>query len=216
MVRIVKIAYEICMISLVILSLIYNWLGENGKIFLKVTWIIFLIDVSTRFILAKTKKDYVKKNTFDIISIIPLEDSLLLARFARLFRLFRMKTILKRYIGRISSYVERLGFKRITIISLGVVLLLIHVIYLLTDFTYFKSYYWVIRNFTSFNAMGETIRVPIILIAIVVKIIGVIYSGYVIGIGIQYARKKLKIMERGKEKEYERKGRNYKRTGGSD
>src|SRR5690625_1504358 len=83
--RLVIILYEVFMISLVIFSLVYTWLGIGGagKLFVKIMWMIFLVDVVARFVATKGKWKYLKENPFDVVSVIPLEDSLLLARFAR-------------------------------------------------------------------------------------------------------------------------------------
>lgn len=89
--------YEIFMSILAILSLVVLWVDHpNWLIVDKIIWLIFLIDVLTRLFQSKSKISYLKKNPFDIISIIPLDHTFLMARFARLFRIIRLLAIFNR------------------------------------------------------------------------------------------------------------------------
>ncbi|MBU9712635.1 potassium channel family protein [Bacillus tamaricis] len=63
-----------------------------------IIWIIFVVDVLTRFILSPNKLHFLKKNPLDIIAIIPFDSIFRLARIARLFRLLRAIAILRHYI----------------------------------------------------------------------------------------------------------------------
>src|SRR5699024_11692706 len=98
------------MIVLVIVSLVMMMSDGDTKFKYvhKTIWIIFLVDVLIRFLRASIKWKYLKNNTFDIVSVIHLEDMFLLARFARFLRLFRYKNIIKSYFEIISRLVASL------------------------------------------------------------------------------------------------------------
>lgn len=80
--------------------------------------IVFAIDYIVRFILAKGKGDFFKKNIFDLIAIIPFNSLFSMFRFFRIFRILRVTKIAKlaklaRFIGmggRLKSKVN--GFLR--------------------------------------------------------------------------------------------------------
>lgn len=89
--------YEIFMALLAILSIVIVWLDNpNREIVDRGIWLIFLVDVSIRFIKSKNKWNYIKKNPFDIIAIIPLDNIFRAARLARLLRLLRVLSIVNR------------------------------------------------------------------------------------------------------------------------
>lgn len=89
--------YEIFMALLAILSIVIVWLDNpNRGIVDRGIWLIFLVDVSIRFIKSKNKWNYIKKNPFDIIAIIPLDNIFRVARLARLIRLLRTLAIFNR------------------------------------------------------------------------------------------------------------------------
>lgn len=89
--------YEIFMALLAILSIVIVWLDNpNREIVDRGIWLIFFIDVSIRFIKSKSKWNYIKKNPFDIIAIIPLDNIFRVARLARLIRLLRTLAIFNR------------------------------------------------------------------------------------------------------------------------
>lgn len=91
------IYYELFMILLAILSIITLWSNNPSlEIVDTIIWIIFVIDVSIRFIKSENKLEYIKKNPFDIIAIIPLDNIFRLARFARLIRIIRLLAIVNR------------------------------------------------------------------------------------------------------------------------
>lgn len=89
--------YELFMALLAILSIVIVWLDNpNREIVDRGIWLIFLVDVSIRFIKSKNKLDYIKKNPFDIIAVIPLDNIFRAARLARLLRLLRVLAIFNR------------------------------------------------------------------------------------------------------------------------
>ncbi|MFC5712422.1 potassium channel family protein [Thalassorhabdus alkalitolerans] len=92
------ILYEIFMVALAILSVSMIWIDNVyvPQIDLMV-WLIFTIDVSVRFFKAGSKWEYVKKNPFDILAIVPFDSLFQMARIARLIRALRAVAIINYY-----------------------------------------------------------------------------------------------------------------------
>src|SRR5699024_77498 len=138
-------------------------------------WFVFLIDVVIRFIRTSVKWRYIKDNPFDIVTVIPLEDIMLLGRFARFLRLFRYKNIVKRYVECMSKKLEAIGFLRFSssVISLNILMTLSLIVF--KDFGIIESTIWVWANFLKFNY--ETTIDDLVVLSIVIKILGLIYYG---------------------------------------
>lgn len=200
--RHVAIIYETVMVILVILSL--STLFTSSSTFENlhtITWGIFLIDVIVRFIKASTKWSYVKKNPFDILSIIPWEDMFLLGRFARLLRLLRYKNVVKRYLDRINKLLDRLNFLKITIAVLVFNLAFALVFSLFTDFTIVKSLYFTFMNFFKFNHQSE--NTDYVFLSIGLKIIGVLYMGVLLNKLLNFGKKHFESYKARKKKDTE-------------
>jgi len=204
--RLVIILYEVFMISLVIFSLVYTWLGIGGagKLFVKIMWMIFLVDVVARFVATKGKWKYLKENPFDVVSVIPLEDSLLLARFARLIKLFRLKTALKRDINPFIEYMKNISLKNITLVCIGINIVGSILVYSKTDWGITKTFIWVVSNFIKFNYIEGMNDNYILAVALCVKITGVVYVGSIIKELLQFLNEKLRgrLKKQDKQKTY--------------
>lgn len=97
-------AYQIFIVLLALLSIILAILDLCGKISLAsgalfwtdtIILIIFAIDYIVRFILAKEKWQFFKKNIFDLLSIIPFNSIFSFFRFARVFRIAKLAKLAK-------------------------------------------------------------------------------------------------------------------------
>lgn len=97
-------AYQIFIVLLALLSIILVILDLCGKISLTsgalfwtdtIILIIFAIDYIVRFILAKEKWQFFKKNIFDLLSIIPFNSIFSFFRFARVFRIAKLAKLAK-------------------------------------------------------------------------------------------------------------------------
>ncbi|WP_432355636.1 potassium channel family protein [Sporosarcina sp. A2] len=109
-----KLIYEVIMFSLAILSVSFVWIQKDSLQYIdKIVWFIFLVDVSTRFFISKNKLEFIKKNPFDLIAIIPFDSVFQLARLARLIRVVRAFTIVKRYAKPALAILEINGLQRI-------------------------------------------------------------------------------------------------------
>ena len=79
------LAYEVTLVTFALISVIVIWMDSPVLRFLDlVVWGFFFVDVSVRFVRAPSKWDYVKRNPFDLIAIIPFDALFQLARIARL------------------------------------------------------------------------------------------------------------------------------------
>lgn len=112
--NVAKVFYESMMILLVIATIITIWRENTYNSTINwVVWAIFFADFLIRFFLAEKKWDFVKRNPFLIIAIIPFDQFFQLARIVRLIYFFRIKTIAKYYI---TPYVRKLTYQSITLI----------------------------------------------------------------------------------------------------
>lgn len=92
------LAYEVTLVTFALISVIVIWMDSPMLRFLDlVVWAFFFVDVSVRFVRAPDKWDYVKRNPFDLIAIIPFDALFQLARIARLMRVLRLISISKKY-----------------------------------------------------------------------------------------------------------------------
>ena len=175
-----KILYEGTMIILVIISLTAMMTNEksNFRYIHQLIWLIFLVDVIIRFIRTSVKWKYIKDNPFDIVTVMPLEDMMLLGRFARFLRLFRYKNLVKRYVDGISKKLEEIGFLRLSVSVIGLNILTSLSLIIFKDFGILESTIWVWANFLKFNY--ETTTDGLVILSIVIKILGLIYYGIVI------------------------------------
>src|SRR5699024_1559237 len=117
-----RIIYETIMILLVLVTIITIWTENTYNSTINwVVWAIFFADFIIRFSLVHEKWNFVKRNPFLIIAIIPFDQFFQLARIVRLIYFFRIKTIAKYYI---TPYVRKLTYQSITLIIVLVISLL--------------------------------------------------------------------------------------------
>jgi voltage-gated potassium channel len=97
--KVLKYFYDIIITLLAIFSVILVFLDYSSTISLSempwemvdhIIWGIFTVDYVTRFVISKNKKEFFKKNIFDLIAILPFNEVLSLFRISRLFRVARL------------------------------------------------------------------------------------------------------------------------------
>lgn len=180
------ILYEVVMLMLVTFSLITIFISDEPHPILhtinRVVWVIFLIDLIVRVLKSVSKWKYIKKNPADVVAIIPLEDVFLLARFARLIKLFRYKNLVKRYLGKLDARIQKYSLLKITVTTLTLTVLLTIIITLTTQNSAIETTEWVVRNIFQFNYISDTIRGSwkILILSIILKVYGLLYMGIVI------------------------------------
>lgn len=197
--RHLAIAYETIMVLLVIVSL-STIFSPNPKLenLHTITWMVFLIDVTVRFIKASTKWRYIKKNPFDILSIIPLEDMFLLGRFARLLRLFRYKNVVKRYLDRINKILDKIDFVKLTVIVLIFNVSFALILALFSRYDLLISFRFTFLNFFKFNHQSE--NTDYVFLSIGLKIIGVLYMGVLLNKLLNFGKKRFESYKTRKKK----------------
>ncbi|MGN8647145.1 transporter [Gracilibacillus sp. HCP3S3_G5_1] len=119
-----RLIYDMTMILLVVVTILTLWVDHsvNSTINL-VVWLVFLIDYIIRLMIAKKKWEFIKKNPFLLLAVIPFDQIFQIARIVRLFYLFRIKTITKYYV---TPYIKQLTYmKKIVLLLLVPALLLV-------------------------------------------------------------------------------------------
>lgn len=166
-----KIIYELSMLSLILTSLIGLFYSDHPvfTIIHRVVYVVFLLDFITRVIKSVSKFKYIYKHPFDLISIIPLEEFMLLARFGRFLRFFRYKTLLKRYLSMIHRQVSKMSLLYVTV----------SVVVFLSALTLYYPPGFVITHVTNFTSDIE--QYPVM--AVILKTIGILYVGLLINKG---------------------------------
>src|SRR5699024_8814443 len=97
--KIVKLIYEIIMITFVLLTIFTLWIVSAYNTTIK--WIlsgVFFVYFIMRLLIAKNKWQFIKSNPFLLIAIIPFDQFFQMARIVRLLYFYRIKTIAKYYI----------------------------------------------------------------------------------------------------------------------
>lgn len=181
--RTAAIIYESIMLIVVTVSVVGIFIQSDAELWRwvhRTVWIIFLIDVTIRFAKAFSKWQHLKQNPFDIISIIPLEDFFLFARFARLIKLFRYKNIIKRYLTRLGALADKTPLRTITgllALSIGLTGLIIGVS---TKMAITDALIWIIRHTAQFNYQSDRpVGAILLTVAIVFKSVGLLYIGLI-------------------------------------
>ncbi|WLR60008.1 hypothetical protein [Guptibacillus hwajinpoensis] len=93
-----KRLYQYLLFVCVILSVSTIWYESPFQQAILIgTWIVFFIDYMVFLYLSEDRWEYIKKHPFDLIALIPLDSIFQGAKLARLYRLWRIKTIAKRF-----------------------------------------------------------------------------------------------------------------------
>lgn len=127
--------YEFFICILAVISVIFaivditNGLPDYVKIIDQIIYIIFVIDYFTRFIASNNKKEFIKKNIFDLIAIIPVNSAfrafkafkafrlVKITKLAKLSKLSRLFTVSSRLLSKCQRFLNTNGFKYIIIVS---------------------------------------------------------------------------------------------------
>ena len=121
--QVMKTVYEGIMVLLVMLTIVTIWTENTYNSAINwIVWAVFFIDFLFRFIASKKKWDFIKKNPFLLIAIIPFDQFFQMARIVRIIYFFRIKTIAKYYV---IPYIEKLTYKSLAIMLSLVFLLLL-------------------------------------------------------------------------------------------
>lgn len=87
---------------------------------------LFVIDYIVRFVIADNKKEFIKRNIFDLIAIIPFNSAFRvfrilkftrLLKFAKLTKLFRIGSMFARMLTKIRRFVNTNGFKYVLMLT---------------------------------------------------------------------------------------------------
>ncbi|WP_018931643.1 hypothetical protein [Gracilibacillus lacisalsi] len=179
-----RMIYDMAMILLVMVTILTLWVEHtvNSTINL-IVWIVFLIDYIIRIILADNKWQFIKKNPFLLLAVIPFDQFFQVARIVRLFYLFRIKTITKYYV---TPYIKQLTYTKKMLLLLSLpALLLIETIMIWKmgnrlEFWH-EAFFVVFQHLFIFaNSLESINHFPSILLLTITSIFGVIIQGLVL------------------------------------
>ncbi|MDX8046049.1 transporter [Gracilibacillus sp. S3-1-1] len=182
--QIARVVYDVIMILLVVATILTLWVDHTVNSTINtVVWLVFLIDYVIRIILAKNKWQFIKKNPFLLLAVIPFDQFFQIARIVRIIYLFRIKTITKYYI---TPYMKQLSnMKKLLLILSVPVLLLVETIAIwqmgnkLT--TWYDAFIVVFQHLFIFaNSLESVSHFPTIVLLTVTSIFGVIIQGLVL------------------------------------
>lgn len=171
------IIYESIMITLAVISVSIAWSTNEWLVRIDfLVWLIFFVDVSVRFIKAPAKWQYIRKNPFDLIAIIPLNAIFQMARIARLLRALQRLWILRYYLRDFFGILQTNYLNRVLIAtSMLIILSSIPIRYLEPSIgTYGDAIWWSIVTATTVgygDLSPET--APGRIIAIVLMLFGI-------------------------------------------
>ncbi|MDY0395158.1 potassium channel family protein [Virgibacillus halophilus] len=181
----IQLIYEITLVVLALISVIFIWSSNQKIIYLdKMIWLVFFIDVLVRLIMAKNKWKFIKENPFDIIAALPLDSIFQTARIVRLFRVLRFFSIGKKYLTPVKNILATNGLGKLLTVSAGI---LIAATVLVTHFepnidTYADGLYWAVVTTTTVG-YGDLSPVTGVgrIIAIVLMLVGIGIIGMLTG-----------------------------------
>ncbi|MFD2657305.1 transporter [Gracilibacillus thailandensis] len=179
-----RVIYDMAMILLVMVTILTLWVEHtvNSTINL-IVWIVFLIDYIIRIILADNKWQFIKKNPFLLLAVIPFDQFFQVARIVRLFYLFRIKTITKYYV---TPYIKQLTYtkKMLLLLSLPALLLVetIMIWKMGNKLEFWHEAFFVVFQhlFIFVNSLESINHFPSILLLTITSIFGVIIQGLVL------------------------------------
>ena len=179
-----RMIYDMAMILLVMVTILTLWVEHtvNSTINL-IVWIVFLIDYIIRIILADNKWQFIKKNPFLLLAVIPFDQFFQVARIVRLFYLFRIKTITKYYV---TPYIKQLTYtkKMLLLMSLPALLLIetIMIWKMGNKLEFWHEAFFVVFQhlFIFANSLESINHFPSILLLTITSIFGVIIQGLVL------------------------------------
>ncbi|WP_163582726.1 transporter [Gracilibacillus saliphilus] len=179
-----RMIYDMAMILLVMVTILTLWVEHtvNSTINL-IVWIVFLIDYIIRIILADNKWQFIKKNPFLLLAVIPFDQFFQVARIVRLFYLFRIKTITKYYV---TPYIKQLTYtkKMLLLLSLPALLLIetIMIWKMENKLEFWHDAFFVVFQhlFIFANSLESINHFPSILLLTITSIFGVIIQGLVL------------------------------------
>ncbi|GAY72130.1 potassium channel family protein [Lentilactobacillus kosonis] len=156
--------YNICLTGLAIFSMVLTALSLIGTVSLRhgtfgvvffLIWIVFFIDYVARFWFAKSKKDFLIQNMFDLIALIPSHPVFAFFRISRIIQIIRYHHLFWKlgWSGKFTKSVHRFlydtGFIYLLSISLVIVIFSSLIFAAFEHDSLEKSLWWAITTATT-------------------------------------------------------------------
>ncbi|ADU29301.1 Ion transport 2 domain protein [Evansella cellulosilytica DSM 2522] len=179
------VAYEVIMFSLALISVIFIWSNHQTVLMLDWgVWFIFVVDVTVRFFSAESKKQFIKKNPFDFIAIIPFDSIFRLARIVRLIRVIRILLIGVHYIKPVVAVLKTNGLDKVLGFTAILIIITAIPIYLIEPEigTYQDALWWSIVTATTVGygdispQTGAGRLIAVLLMVVGIGLIGMVTS----------------------------------------
>ncbi|WP_217587544.1 potassium channel family protein [Lentibacillus saliphilus] len=176
--------YELCLATLVILSLVLDLPSTQGVVFDWFIWGIFVLDYSYRFFNSENKWAYFKSRPLEFIAILPLDQILRTARFVRIIRVLRLLMIVNRRTFFFDEFLKKYKVDKLIVIVM--VLLFLSALPMKMIEPSFESYsdalWWAIVTMTTVGYGDLSPETPVgRIIASVLMLTGIGVIGLVTG-----------------------------------
>jgi len=211
------LAYEVIIILLAIIAVTITVLDLNNTITLKqgshLYWldlgilIIFTVDYGVRLFFASNKKEFIRRNVFDLIAIIPFNSMFRIFRAFRLFRVFKVTKIFRltkmvkitkmarlvkgfallgRLKGKLSTFVNTNGFVYTIYITVSTVILSTIGVYFIEfkakSISFSECLWWSFATTTTVGYGGiDPMTFPARAISAVLMLVGIGFTGMLTG-----------------------------------
>jgi voltage-gated potassium channel len=205
MMKRIKTCYEFFMFLCVIVSVGTIWYQSSYDLWIIWgTWGIFLIDYLVRFYFSTDKVQFMKRNPFDLIALIPLDALFQTAKLARLYRLMRLKTIARHYSNPLIRKMSKNKLPYVLLISFIVILISTIPFYYYEPLvrSYGKAFRWALTSFLFFgnsNANPESWIGKIVIIQL--TILGLSLHAVIMTMVMRFIR--IRVGKKGSQKQDE-------------
>ena len=188
--------YDITMFICIVLAISTLWHEHALNTYiLWIPWAIFCVDYAVRIFYAEYKWSYIKNHPLDLIALIPLDALFQGAKVIHIYRLLRIKTIVKRYASPLTEIIKEKSTKVIVTLIIAVSLLstLPFYFYEPSVSSYKEGFLWSIQSIIIF---GNSQVEPTTLIGkgliVFLSIFGICLHTILAAFALQYIKNRVK------------------------
>lgn len=116
--------YDVTMFICILLAISTLWHEHAlNRYILWIPWVIFCVDYLARVLYSENKWLHIKSHPLDLIALIPLDVLFQGAKVIHIYRLLRIKTIVKRYASPLTEIIKEKSIKMIATLIISISLL---------------------------------------------------------------------------------------------